>query len=68
MYQPQIIDDDDDDDDDDSGEIGGMRIGKGNRSSRKKPVPVPLCPCQTSHNLTQARTLIAAVGSRRLTA
>jgi hypothetical protein len=25
------------------GEIGGM-IGKGNRSTRRKPDPVPLCP------------------------
>jgi hypothetical protein len=32
----------------DDGEIGGM-IGKGNRSTRRKPVPVPLCPPQTSH-------------------
>jgi hypothetical protein len=31
---------------DDEG-IGGM-IGKGNRSTRRKPVPVPLCPPQTS--------------------
>jgi hypothetical protein len=27
----------------DNGEIGGM-IGKGNRSTRRKPAPVPLCP------------------------
>jgi hypothetical protein len=25
-------------------EIGGMMIGKGNRSTRRKPAPVPLCP------------------------
>jgi hypothetical protein len=30
----------------DDGEIGGM-IGKGNRSTRRKPAPVPLCPPQT---------------------
>jgi hypothetical protein len=30
----------------DYGEIGGM-IGRGNRSSRRKPAPVPLCPPQT---------------------
>jgi hypothetical protein len=29
-------------------EIGGM-IGKGNRSIRRKPAPVPLCPPQTPH-------------------
>jgi hypothetical protein len=30
----------------DDGEIGGMMIGRGNRSTRRKPVPVPLCPPQ----------------------
>jgi hypothetical protein len=50
----------------DDGEIGGM-IGNGNRSTRRKPAPVPLCPPQTPH---AARTQIraAAVVSRRLTA
>jgi hypothetical protein len=33
----------------DDGEIGGMMIGKGNRSTRRKPAPVPLCPTQTAH-------------------
>jgi hypothetical protein len=32
----------------DDGEIGGM-IGKGNRSTRRKPAPVPLYPPQTPH-------------------
>jgi hypothetical protein len=32
----------------DDGEIRGM-IGRGNRSIRRKPVPVPLCPPQTPH-------------------
>jgi hypothetical protein len=32
----------------DDGEIGGM-IGRENRSTRRKPVPVPLCPPQTPH-------------------
>jgi hypothetical protein len=32
----------------DNGEIGGM-IGRGNRSTRRKPAPVPLCPPQTPH-------------------
>jgi hypothetical protein len=27
----------------DDGEIGGI-IGRGNRSTRRKPAPVPLCP------------------------
>jgi hypothetical protein len=49
----------------DDGEIGGM-IGSGNRSTRRKPAPVPLCPPQTPH---AARTLTraVAVGSQRLT-
>jgi hypothetical protein len=33
----------------DDGEIGGMMIGRGNRSTRKKPAPVPLCLPQTPH-------------------
>jgi hypothetical protein len=37
----------DDDDDDGRGVVGGMRTGKGNRSTRRKPAPVPLCPPQT---------------------
>jgi hypothetical protein len=32
----------------DDGEIGGM-YARGNRSTRKKPAPVPLCPPQTPH-------------------
>jgi hypothetical protein len=34
--------DDDDDDDDEGGAVDGMRIGKGNRSTRRKLAPVPL--------------------------
>jgi hypothetical protein len=30
------------------GEIGGM-IGMENRSTRRKPAPMPLCPPQTPH-------------------
>jgi hypothetical protein len=55
-------------DDDECGAVGGMRIGRGNRSIRRKPVPVPLCPPQNPHNLIWARTRAAAVGSGRLTA
>jgi hypothetical protein len=32
----------------DDGEIGGM-IGRGNRRTRRKPAPAPLCPPQTPH-------------------
>jgi hypothetical protein len=35
----------------DDGEIGRMMIGRGNRSTRRKPAPVPLCPPQTPHTL-----------------
>jgi hypothetical protein len=51
----------------DDGEIGGMKIGKGNRSTRREPAPVPLCPPQTPH-AARTRTRAAAVGSKRLTA
>jgi hypothetical protein len=50
----------------DDGEIGVM-IGKGNRNTRRKPAPVPLCPPQTPH-AARMRTRAAAVGSQRLTA
>jgi hypothetical protein len=50
----------------DDGEIGGM-IGRGNRSTRRKPAPEPLCPSQTPH-AARVRTRAAAVGSQRLTA
>jgi hypothetical protein len=50
----------------DNGEIGGM-IGRGNRSTRRKPAPVPLLPPQTPH-AARTRTRAAAVGSQRLTA
>jgi hypothetical protein len=33
----------------DDGEIDGIMIGRGNRSTRRKPAPVPLCPPQTPH-------------------
>jgi hypothetical protein len=45
-----------------------MTIGRGNRSTRRKPAPAPLCPPQNPHDQTRARTRAAAVGSRGLTA
>jgi hypothetical protein len=33
-----------------------MRIGRGNRSTVRKPAPVPLCPPQIPHDLTWVRT------------
>jgi hypothetical protein len=62
LYQPRMIDDDD------YGAVGGMKIGRRNRSTRRKPDPVSLCPPQIPHNLTWDRTRSAAVGSQRLTA
>jgi hypothetical protein len=44
LYQPQMVDDE-------CGVVGGMRIGRGNRSTRRKPVSVPLCPPQIPHDL-----------------
>jgi hypothetical protein len=35
------------------GEFGEMMVGRGNRSNRRKPVPVPLCPPQISHDLSR---------------
>jgi hypothetical protein len=61
LYKPQMIDEDD------CGAIGGMKIGRGNRSTRRKPAPVSLCPPQIPHDQTRARTRAAAVGSQRLT-
>jgi hypothetical protein len=45
----------------DDGETGPM-TGRGNRSTRRKPTPVPLCPPETPSMLP------ASVGSQRLTA
>jgi hypothetical protein len=50
------------------GEYGGMKIGRGNRSSRRKPAPAPLCPPQIPLDQIQARTRSATVGSQLLTA
>jgi hypothetical protein len=44
----------------DYGEIGGMKIGRGNRCTGRKPAPVPLCPPQIPHNQTRARTRAVA--------
>jgi hypothetical protein len=34
------------------GEFCGMMIGRVNRSTRRKPAPVPICPPQIRHDLT----------------
>jgi hypothetical protein len=61
-YQPRMIDNGE------CGAVGGMRIGRGSRSTWRKTAPVPLCPPQIPHDLTRARTRAAAVGIRWLTA
>jgi hypothetical protein len=38
----------------DDGDIGEMLIGKGNRSTWRKPAPVPHCPPQTPHAVPDA--------------
>jgi hypothetical protein len=62
LYQPHVIDDGD------CGANGGRKIGRGDRSTRRKFAPALLCPPQIPHDQTGARTRTAAVGSQRLTA
>jgi hypothetical protein len=50
--------------DHDDGEIGGM-ISRGNRSTRRKPAPVPLCPPQTPY-AARTRNRSTTAGSQRL--
>jgi hypothetical protein len=38
-----------------------MRIGRGSRSTRRKPVPVPLCAPHIPHDMTWARSRAALV-------
>jgi hypothetical protein len=48
----------------DDGDFGGMKIGRGNRSTQRKPAPAAL---QIPLDQTRAPTRAAAVGSQRLT-
>jgi hypothetical protein len=50
------------------GEIGGMKIDRGNKSTRRKPASAPLCQPKIPLDQTRARTRAAAVGSQLLTA
>jgi hypothetical protein len=61
LYKPQMIDEGD------CGPIGEMKIGRGNRSTRRKPAPASLCPPQIPHDQIRAQTRAAAVGSQRVT-
>jgi hypothetical protein len=44
-----------------NGEFGGMKIGRGNRSTRRKPTPAPLCQPQIPLDQTRVRIQAAAV-------
>jgi hypothetical protein len=55
-------------DDGDCVAIGGIKIVKGNRKTRSKPTPAPICPPQIPHDLTRARSPATVVGSQQLTA
>jgi hypothetical protein len=60
LYQHQMIDV--------YGAFSGTKTGGGNRSTRRKPAPMPLCPPRIPPGLTWDRSPVAAVGSRRQTA
>jgi hypothetical protein len=61
LYQPRILMDDE------CGALGG-KLSRGNRNTRRKPAPVPLCPPQIPYDLSRTRTRASTVGSQRLTA
>jgi hypothetical protein len=56
LHQPRMIDDEE------CAAVGGMRVGRGNRSTWRKPAPVTLCPSQIPHDLTWPGTRVATVG------
>jgi hypothetical protein len=67
VARPLLTAPDDCDDDDD--EVGGVKgFGRGNRNTRRKPAPTPLCPPQIALARTGGEPRAAAVGSQRLTA
>jgi hypothetical protein len=53
LYQPRMAYE--------CGAVGGMRIGRGNRSTGRKPASMTLCLLQITHDLTGARTPASAV-------
>jgi hypothetical protein len=48
LYQPQMIDDE-------CGAVGGMRIGRGNQITQRKPAPLPLHPTWPDLGLNPGR-------------
>jgi hypothetical protein len=49
------------------GDVDGMKIGKGNRTTRRKPALPPLCPPQISLYLARAQNRAAVLRIQRLT-
>jgi hypothetical protein len=47
------------------GAVSGVRTGRENSRTRKKPIPVPLSEPRMPHELTWDRTQAAGVGSRK---
>jgi hypothetical protein len=54
--------------DDDECVAVGRVLGRGNRSFRRNPAPIQLCPPQIPHDLARDRTRVAEAGSQRQTA
>jgi hypothetical protein len=48
----------------DDGEFGEMKIGRGNRSTRRKPAPAPLCPLQIPLDQNWATILFDSASNR----
>jgi hypothetical protein len=51
-------------DEGDCGAIGGMKIGRGNRSTRRKPAPAPFCPPQIPFDHSQKLVLFITTAVR----
>jgi hypothetical protein len=49
------------------GSIGGMRIDRGNGSTRRNPAPVSFCPPEIPYYFTWGRAHAVALGNQRLT-
>jgi hypothetical protein len=55
LYEPKMMDSGD------CGAIGGIKIGRENRSTRREPNRTPLCPLEIPHGQIWDRTLAATV-------
>jgi hypothetical protein len=62
ILQPWMIDVDD------FGAVSGVHEARSTGSTPSKPAPLPLCPPQIPHDLTQTRTRSNSVGTWRSTA